>query len=66
MELDRAPLPSDVSIRDFQRGTARYVANAVEQPLLLPRDMANLRSVRKYEVFLGLKSDLAKVIFFFF
>ena len=36
MELDEAPLPSDTSIRDFQQGTTRYVANAVEQSLLLP------------------------------
>ena len=36
LELDGAPLPLDFSIRDFQKGKARYVANALEQPLLLP------------------------------
>ena len=36
LELDGAPLPLDSSIRDFQRGKAGYVANALEQPLLLP------------------------------
>ena len=61
MELDGAPLLSDASIRDFQRGTAGYMADAVEQSLLLPKDMADLRSIRQHEVFLGLKRDLAMV-----
>ena len=59
--LDKAPLPSDASIKDFQQNKAGYVANAVEQALLLPIDMANLRSMRKHEVFLNLKKDLAMV-----
>ena len=59
--LDRAPLPTDASIRDFQQGRAGYVADVVEQALLLPRDMANLRSMRKHRVFLSLKRDLALV-----
>ena len=59
--LDGAPLPSDASIRDFQGGKAGYVANSVEQALLLPNNMANLKSIRKHEVFLGLKRDLAIV-----
>ena len=71
LELDRAPLSSDVSIRDFQGGTAGNVANAVEQSLLLPKDMADLKSMRKHEIFLVLKRDLAMVsfllhLFFFF
>ena len=41
------------------------MANALEQPLLLPDDMADLRSMKKYEVFLTLKRDLALVIFSF-
>ena len=65
MEVDGAPLLEDASIRDFQWGTSRYVANEVEQSLLLPKDMANLRSMRQYEVFLGLKRDLAMVNLFF-
>ena len=46
MELDGAPLPSDASIRDFQQGTAGYVVDAVEQSLLLPNDMVDLKSIR--------------------
>ena len=66
MKLDEAPLLDDASIRDFQQGMARYMADAVEQSLQLPKDMANLRSMRQHKVFLGLKRDLAMVIFFFF
>ena len=47
-------LTTDASIRDFQQGRVGYVADAMEQALLLPEDMANLRSMRKYEVFLSL------------
>ena len=38
----------------------------MEQPLLLPKDMADLKSMRKHEVFLNLKRDLAMVSFLFF
>lgn len=56
----------DASIRDFQGGTAGYVANAVEQTLQLPKDMADLKSMRKHEVFLSLKRDLAIVSFSYY
>ena len=47
------------------------MANALEQPLLLPDDMANLRTMKKHEVFRTLKRDLTLVsfsfsLFFFF
>ena len=61
LELDGAPLPLDSSIRDFQKGKADYVANTLKQPLLVPQDMANLRTLKKHEVFLTLKRDLAMV-----
>ena len=51
----------DASIKDFQQGKAGYVANIVEQALLLPTDMADLSSMRKHEVFLNLKRNLAMV-----
>ena len=63
MVLDGAPFPSDSSIRDFQHGRAGYVANAVKQALLLPVNMADLRGMRNYEVFIRLKRDLALVSF---
>ena len=63
MELNGAPFLDDASIRDFQRGTTGFVADAVEQSLLLPKDMADLRSMRQHEVFLELKKDIAMVSF---
>ena len=62
---------ADASVRNFQQGRAGYVADTVEQALLLLEDMADLKSMRKHEVFLSLKRDLALVsfliaLFFFF
>lgn len=37
------------------------MANFLESVLLLPQDMADLRSLKKYEVFLTMKRDLAMV-----
>jgi len=68
--LDGAPLPANASIKVFQQGKAGFMANIVEQALLLPDDMADLRSMRRHEVFLSLKRNLAMVslsisLFFF-
>ena len=62
---------ADASVRNFQQGRAGYVVDTVEQALLLLEDMADLKSMRKHEVFLSLKRDLALVsfliaLFFFF
>ena len=59
--LDRSPLPANSSIRDFQHRKARYVADAVEQALILPDDTVDLRTMKRHEVFLGLKRDLTIV-----
>ena len=40
--LNREPLLATASIRDFQGGIAGYVADVVEQALLLLEDMAEL------------------------
>ena len=37
------------------------MADTVEQALLLPKDMADLRSLKRHEVFFSLKRDLAMV-----
>ena len=42
------------------------MVNALEQPLLLLDDMANLRTMKKLEVFLTLKRDLVLVRFSLF
>ena len=59
--LDGSPFPTNSFIKDLQQGKAGYVADAVEQALLLPSDMTELRTLRTHEVFVGLKRDLAKV-----
>ena len=61
MMLDGAPLPTYASIKDFQHGKAGYVADVVDQALLLPKDMVDLRTMKKHEVFLSLKRDLVLV-----
>ena len=62
--LDGELLLADASIRNFQGGKGGYVANAVEQALLLPGDMAKLRGIRRHEVFLSLKRYLDMVYSF--
>ena len=57
--LDGPLLPANSSIRDFQKGKVGYVADAVKQALLRPKDMVDLRTMKKHEVFLSLKRDLA-------
>ena len=59
--LDGEPLLADAFIRDFQGGKGGYVVDTVEQALLLPGDMAELRGIRRHEVFLCLKRYLAMV-----
>ena len=40
--LGGEPLMDDTSIRDFNRGIEGHVASALEQTLLLPKDMVEL------------------------
>ena len=55
------PISWDASIRSFQRGQLGYIADALEQPLLLPRDMDAYRHFKQPELFLSLKRDLTMV-----
>ena len=59
--LGGEPLMDDTSIRDFNGGIGCHVASALEQTLLLPRDMVELRGLRKNEVFLNTKRYLGMV-----
>ena len=61
LELDGAPLAWDTSVKNYQRGQAGYIAEALEQPLLLPRDMDAYRRFSQQELFLSLKRDMAMV-----
>ena len=59
--LGGEPLMDDASIRDFNGGIGCHVALALEQTLLLPKDMVELRGLRKNEVFLNAKRYLGMV-----
>ena len=59
LKVDGATIPWNTSIRDFQRGCAGYIVEALEHPLLLPRDMEAYRRFKQNDLFLSLKRDLA-------
>ena len=49
------PLMDNTSLRDFNKGGGTYVADALERSLLLPVDMADLKNLRRQELFLSMK-----------
>ena len=61
LEVDSVPIGYDASLRHFREGHANLVAEALEQPLLLPKDMEAYRNFNHPELFLSLKRDLAMV-----
>ena len=61
LELDDVPLTWDTSIRNYQGGQASHIAQALEQPLLLPRDMEAYRRFGQQKLFLSIKRDLVMV-----
>ena len=50
--LGGEPLTDDASIRDYNGGIGCHVASVLEETLLLPKDMVELRGLRRNEVFL--------------
>ena len=60
------PLTDDASIRDFNGGIGCHVASILEETLLLPRDMVELRGFKRSEVFLHTKRFLGMVRIYFF
>ena len=74
--LGGEPLTDDASIRDYNGGIGCHVASVLEETLLLPKDMVELRGLRRNKVFLQAKRCLGMVciviffnllfIFFFF
>ena len=56
-----SPVLDDANLRDRQKGNFGLVAECLGKALCFPKDMQELRSFRKHEVFLALKQDLAKV-----
>ena len=61
LEVDGASIPWSASIWEFQKGRAGYTAEALEQPLLLSKDMDAYRHFTQNDLFLSLKRDLAIV-----
>ena len=61
LEVDGAPITYDTTLRHYRGGHASLVAEALEQPLLLPKDMEAYRNFNHPELFLSLKRDLAMV-----
>ena len=59
--LGGEPLTDDASIRDYNGGVGCHVASALEETLLLPRDMIELRGLRRNEVVLQAKQSLGMV-----
>ena len=61
LEVDGVPIAWDTSIRHYHGGHGGHVAEALEQPLLLPKDMEAYRRFGQQKLFLSLKRDLAIV-----
>ena len=61
LEVDRAPIPSGAPVREFQKGRMGHISEALEQPLLLPKDKDGYRHFKQNDLFLSLKRDLAMV-----
>ena len=55
------PIVYDASLRHYRGGHVGLVAEALEQPLFLPKDMKAYRNINHPELFLSLKRDLAMV-----
>ena len=61
LEVDGMPIAYDATLRHYRGGHAGLVAEALEQPLLLPKDMEAYRTFNHPELFLSLKRDLTMV-----
>ena len=59
--LGGEPMTDDASIRDYNGGIGYHIASILEETLLLPKDMVELRGLRKNEVFLQAKWFLGMV-----
>ena len=61
LKVDGMSIAYDATLRHYRGGHAGLVVEALEQPLLLPKDMEAYRSFNHPELFLFLKRDLAMV-----
>ena len=61
LEVDGMSIAYDATLRHYRGGHAGLVAEALEQPLLLPQVMKAYRTFNYPQLFLSLKRDLAMV-----
>ena len=61
LEVDGMPIAYDATLRNYRGGHVGLEAEALEQPLLLLKDMEAYRSFNHPELFLSFKRDLAMV-----
>ena len=61
LEVDGVPIAYDASLRHYRGGHVGHVAEDLEQPFLLPKDMEAYKNFNHPELFLSLKRDLAMV-----
>ena len=61
LEVDDVPIAYDATLRHYRGGHAGLVAEVLEQPLLLPKDIEAYRTFNHPKLFLSLKWDLAMV-----
>ena len=61
--LHGEPLMDNTSLRELNKGEGTYVADTLERSLLLPVDMADLKNLRRQELFLSMKRYLGMVRF---
>ena len=61
LEMEGVAILYDASIWDAPRGHANYLVQALQQPLLFPRDMDSIRRTKQPNLFMSLKRDLAMV-----
>ena len=61
LEVNGVPIAWDTSIGHYNGGHVGHVAEALEQPLFLPKDMEAYMRFSQQELFLSLKRDLAMV-----
>ena len=52
------PIAWDAFLRHYHGGHAGHIADTLEQPLLLPKDMEAYRNFNHLKVFLSLKREL--------
>ena len=57
----KQPLLDDASLRDFNGSIGCHIASAIEEALLLPRDMAEIENARKNKLILNNKRYLGMV-----